>query len=145
MRPLQVSNEEDDTRNETSERVEDGTEQVIESEGRIELTEDDHENKEASSEAGESLDETKEERPAEMVLKQMCEKFSRWGKNTNLHKSKADWILLQCEQDFSENMEDFVTLDELPEDEDEELESADACGVWTQEDQAYIQSHTDSK
>lgn len=38
----------------------------------------------------------------------------------------------QEDQDFLENMEDFVTLDEVAEDEDEAHEESDNIGTWSQ-------------
>ena len=46
------------------------------------------------------------------------------------------WCLFrwhQEDQDFLENMEDFVTLDEVAEDEDEAHRESDAIGTWSQQ------------
>lgn len=39
-------------------------------------------------------------------------------------------VIVQFDQDFLENMEDFVTLDELAEDEDEAGGQSDTIGTW---------------
>lgn len=39
------------------------------------------------------------------------------------------FVLCQFDQDFLENMEDFVTLDEVAEDEEEDLGDSDTIGT----------------
>lgn len=42
------------------------------------------------------------------------------------------FVLCQFDQDFLENMEDFVTLDEVAEDEEEDLGDSDTIGTRSQ-------------
>lgn len=44
----------------------------------------------------------------------------------------VDVIVIQMDQDFLDNMEDFVTLDELAEDEDEADRESDSIGTRTE-------------